>query len=197
MFWDSVSKFYDVFELMANRKCYTALGKAVASELGRDDIVLECACGTGAITRHIAPVCRYVVAADLSAGMLRQAERKCRKYSNISFKRADLTALKCPDDHFDKVVAGNVIHLLDDPEGAVRELVRVCRPGGKIIIPTYINVGHRIHTSLSKIGLEFKSSFVLDSYKQFFADAGYGNVSFFVIDGNCPCAVAVITKETN
>ena len=194
MFWDSVSRFYDFFELAANRRCYTALGKAVASELSSGDVVLECACGTGAITSHIAPEVRYVVACDLSTGMLRQAERKCRKYSNISFKRADMTALKCPDDHFDKVVAGNVIHLLDDPEAAVRELVRVCKPGGKIIIPTYINIGHRTHTSLSKIGLEFKSSFDVDSYKQFFADAGFENVSYFVIDGNCPCEVAVITK---
>jgi ubiquinone/menaquinone biosynthesis C-methylase UbiE len=194
MFWDSVARFYDLFETAANYRCYTSLGKAVASEMESSDVVLECACGTGTITSCIAPAVRYVVAADLSTGMLRQAERKCRKYSNISFKRADMTALKCPDDHFDKVVAGNVIHLLDDPEAAVRELVRVCKPGGKVIIPTYINIGHRTHTSLSKIGLEFKSSFDVDSYKQFFADAGYENVSYFVIDGNCPCEVAVITK---
>ncbi len=194
MFWDRVARFYDFFETVANYKCYTALGKAVASEIERGDVVFECACGTGAITKHIAEVSRYVVAADLSPKMLKEAEANCRGLSNISFKKADITALNCPDDHFDKVVAGNVIHLLDDPEAAVRELVRVCKPGGKIIIPTYINIGHRTHTSLEKIGLEFKRSFDVDSYKQFFADAGYENVRYFVIEGNCPCEVAVITK---
>ncbi|MBO4878049.1 MAG: class I SAM-dependent methyltransferase [Ruminococcus sp.] len=194
MFWDSVSRYYDFAEFVLNRRCFTALGKAVASEIESNDVVFECACGTGAITKHIAPVCRYVVAADLSAGMLKQAEKNCRGLKNISFKKADIMSLNCPDDHFDKVVAGNVIHLLDDPEGAVRELVRVCRPGGKIIIPTYINIGHRTHEMLSKTGLEFKRSFDVDTYKEFFAGAGYENVSYFVIDGKVPCEVAVITK---
>ena len=100
---------------------------------------------------------------------------------------------------FDKVVAGNVIHLLDDPQRAVKALVRVCKKGGKIIIPTYINDdGNKIRTSakfLEKVGVEFKSEFNIDTYKQFFADAGYENVSYRVVDGRMPCAIAVITKQ--
>ncbi len=44
-----------------------------------------------------------------------------------------------PDESFDVVIAANVIHLLDDPYKALSELDRVCRPGGKLIIPTYVN----------------------------------------------------------
>ena len=43
------------------------------------------------------------------------------------------------DGQFDKVIAANVIHLLDEPFKALAELDRVCKPGGQIIIPTYIN----------------------------------------------------------
>ena len=43
------------------------------------------------------------------------------------------------DGLFDKVIAANVIHLLDEPLKALAALDRVCKPGGQIIIPTYIN----------------------------------------------------------
>ena len=53
--------------------------------------------------------------------MLRQAARKCRKYGNVSFHRADITNIRCRDGRFDKVVAGNVIHLLPDSGKALAD----------------------------------------------------------------------------
>ena len=52
----------------------------------------------------------------------------------------NINKLEYSDEIFDKVVAGNVIHLLDKPENALSELMRVCKKGGMIIIPTYINL---------------------------------------------------------
>lgn len=46
-----------------------------------------------------------------------------------------------------KVVAGNVIHLLDDPHAAIKEMMRVCRKGGKVIIPTYSIYNSRTNIS--------------------------------------------------
>lgn len=48
MFWDKVSGLYDFFEMVYNGRVYQGLGKRVAKEIGQNDIVLECACGTGA-----------------------------------------------------------------------------------------------------------------------------------------------------
>ena len=199
MFWSKIAFVYDLFENVYNSKVYRNTGRYVAAEINADDRVLECACGTGAISVHIAPVCKSLTATDMADGMLRQTSKKTRKFKNVKVRRADMTSLKCKDSYFDKVVAGNVIHLLDDPEAAVRELVRVCRPGGKIIIPTYINFTRKGKTSLAvkfihAIGADFKRQFDLDSYKKFFSDAGYVNVSFHVVEGRMPCAVAVITK---
>ncbi|MCI8408362.1 MAG: class I SAM-dependent methyltransferase [Lachnospiraceae bacterium] len=142
MFWDKVSGLYDLFETIYNGKVYRGLGKRVAEEIRQNDIVLECACGTGAISKYIAPKCKQLIATDLSEGMLKQASKKCRKYSNIEIRCADMTHLKCRDNSFDKVVAGNVIHLLEEPYVAIKELERVCKVGGKIIIPTYINASN-------------------------------------------------------
>lgn len=199
MFWDKISGVYDLFETVYNGKVYCKLGEKVAEEIGQNDIVLECACGTGAISERIAPKCRYLIAMDISGKMLRQTAKKCRRYRNIKIKRADITRLKCRDDRFDKVVAGNVIHLLEDPYAAVREMDRVCKPGGKIIIPTYINASGGVNgwavRFLEAIGAHFKRQFDLHSYQAFFKNAGYGNVKYYTIDGRMPCAVAVITKQ--
>ena len=198
MFWDKISPLYDLFEQVYNGKVYRGTGEKVAEFIEPSDTVLECACGTGAISVSIAPKCRRLIATDFAAGMLRQAARKCRKFENVVFRKADITHLKCKDGRFDKVVAGNVIHLLPNPELALHELERVVKPGGKIIIPTYINMSKGTGTAAVKfitlLGADFKRQFDLDSYKQFFADMGYANVEYHVVDGRMPCAIAVITK---
>ena len=198
MFWDKISPLYDLFERVYNGKVYSGTGAKVTEFIEPTDTVLECACGTGAISICIAKKCRRLIATDFSAGMLRQAAKKCRGFENVVFRKADITALKCKDGRFDKVVAGNVIHLLPNPEQALHELERVVKPGGKIIIPTYINMSKGTGTAAVKfitlLGADFKRQFDLASYKKFFADMGYENVVYHVVDGRMPCAIAVITK---
>lgn len=199
MFWDQVSGLYDFFETVYNGKVYRGLGERVAAEIGRNDTVLECACGTGAISRYIAPKCKALTATDFSVGMLRQTRKNCRNYNNIKIKRADMTHLKCRDNRFDVVVAGNVIHLLEDPHAAIKELERVCKPGGKIIIPTYINASAGVNKMAVKLlgfaGANFKRQFDMDSYRTFFEDAGYENVTYDLVSGKMPCAIAIIPKR--
>ncbi len=140
----------------------------MANDISPSDIVLECACGTGAISQYIAPKCKLLLATDLSKGMLKQAAQKCANYDNARFRYANLMHLKCRDCRFDKVVAGNVIHLLDEPDLAVKELLRVCKPGGKLIIPTYINdegtQQRKAVMLLEKLGVQFKREFDFRSY---------------------------------
>ncbi len=198
MFWDKVSPIYDYFEVLYNSRVYCNTGKAVAAYITPNDVVLECACGTGAISHYIAPKCRMLIATDLSTGMLRQAAQKCCQFQNAKFRYADLMHLKCRDERFDKVVAGNVIHLLDEPEAAVKELLRVCKTGGKLIIPTYINdegtKQRKVVLFLEKLGVQFKREFDLQSYQKFFRDIGFPDAEFQVVEGRMPCAIAVITK---
>ena len=100
-----------------------------------------------------------------------------------------------------EVVAANVIHLLDEPLKALSELDRVCRPGGKLIIPTYMNREHNggktsgFAKVVGKAGADFKRQFTLSSYRKFFTDAGYEDVSLTMVEGRVPCAIAVMTKQ--
>ena len=200
MFWDNVAGVYDVFVNVINRKTHQKLKEIVSELIEPDDTVLECACGTGLLSAVIAEKCRRLTATDFSEKMLRKAEKNCRAFRNITYAQADITALAFPGGSFDKVVAGNVIHLLDNPLTALGELNRVCKDGGMLIIPTYMNKDDKGKTSgfagaVGKAGADFKRQFTMESYKQFFLEAGYPDVKVTLADGRIPCAVAVMGKK--
>jgi len=200
VFWDRVAGVYDVFANVINRKTHQKLKEIVSDLIEPDDTVLECACGTGLLSAVIAEKCRKLTATDFSEKMLKKAEKNCRAFRNITYAQADITVLSFPDSSFDKVVAGNVIHLLDNPLTALSELNRVCKDGGMLIIPTYMNRNDKGKTSsfagaVGKAGADFKRQFTMESYRQFFLDAGYPDVKVSLADGRIPCAVAVMRKK--
>lgn len=196
MFWDKVSGVYDLFENIYNKSVYQDIGKSVIQHIKKTDVVLECACGTGAISIYIAPACKKLFASDYSIGMLKQSKRKLKGYSNVAFKRADITNINVKDDSFDVVVAGNVMHLLPNPQTAMYELTRICKNGGKLIIPTYINDDKGTNKTavnfLKKLGADFKRQFDAESYKKFFEDMGYENVKYEIVRGRMSCDIAII-----
>lgn len=104
--------------------------------------------------------------------------------------------LKYADNSFDKVVAGNVIHLLPKPKAALQELTRVCKPGGRLIIPTYINDTKNTNKAavrfLEKLGANFKQQFDENTYREFFQEMGYTDVTYHIVEGRMACDIAVI-----
>lgn len=198
MIWDKLSPFYDFFETLYNGKCYKGIAEKIKDYVTEEDIVLECACGTGLLTLPMAQKCKKLVATDYSIGMLRQTRKKVAKYSNTKVKEASILELPFEDNKFDVVVAANVIHLLDEPDKAISELKRVCKPNGKIIMPTYINKEKKnaefAAKLLSAVGVNFKRQFSLDSYKTFLAEHHISNVHYSVVEGRMPCAFAIISN---
>ena len=199
MIWDRVAPLYDLAVNTLNRRVYYGTGSAVARLIRPGDTVLECACGTGAIASAIAPACARVVATDFSEGMLKQARKKLARFPHVVVEQADITDLHYADDSFDAVVAGNVIHLLPEPGDALKELKRVVRPGGTIIVPTYMIPKKRAHTMflrvISRFGVHFQEHFDPASYRAFFERMGYVHVTYRVVRGRIPCVIASFTKE--
>jgi phosphatidylethanolamine/phosphatidyl-N-methylethanolamine N-methyltransferase len=99
------------------------------------DRVLEVGVGTG-INASLYPRDCSVTGIDLSAPMLEKArERVVRKgISNIRLLEMDAADLRFADDSFDIVYAPYLISVVPDPVAVVREMHRVCRPGGRIIV---------------------------------------------------------------
>ena len=199
MIWDRVAPLYDLAVSTLNRRVYDGTGAVVARLIRPGDTVLECACGTGAIASAIAPACARVVATDFSEGMLKQARKKLARFPHVVVEQADITDLHYADDSFDAVVAGNVIHLLPEPGDALKELKRVVRPGGTIIVPTYVIPKKRAHTMflrlISRFGVHFQEHFDPASYRAFFERMGYVHVTYKVVRGRIPCVIASFTKE--
>src|SRR6476660_9642540 len=99
------------------------------------DRVLEVGVGTG-INVALYPRDCAVTGIDLSSSMLEKArERIARKgVRNVRLLQMDAANLKFADDSFDIVYAPYVISVVPDPVAVTREMRRVCRPGGRIVI---------------------------------------------------------------
>ena len=99
------------------------------------DRVLEVGIGTG-INAPLYPRDCAVTGIDLSHSMLEKArERVARKdIRNVRLLEMDAADIKFADESFDIVYAPYLISVVPDPVAVVREMVRVCRPGGKIIV---------------------------------------------------------------
>lgn len=199
MFWDRAANFYHLFANVYNRKVNKQLVFEVSKLIEENDTVLECACGTGMITKGIASVCNELIATDYSIGMLKQAKKNCGYFTNITFEQVNIMNLEYHDESFEKVVAGNVIHLLDVPYKALDELLRVCKKDGKVIIPTYTSNENKRKSqiaiiALEKLGVKFKKKFDFESYQEFYDKAGYRDVEYLLIEGKIPCVIAIIQK---
>lgn len=96
--------------------------------------VLDVGCGPGTITADLAALVAPapVTAVDTSEEILDRAAEVAaeRGLDNIEFTTADVHALEFPDDSFDVVHAHQVLQHVGDPVQALREMRRVCRPGG-------------------------------------------------------------------
>ena len=101
----------------------------------RDDRVLEVGVGTG-INAALYPRDCAVTGIDLSSSMLEKAhDRIARKgVRNVRLMQMDAANLKFADDTFDIVYAPYVISVVPDPVAVTREMRRVCKPGGRIVI---------------------------------------------------------------
>ena len=99
------------------------------------DRVLEVGVGTG-INASLYPSYCSVTGVDFSSSMLEKArERVARKgVRNVRLLEMDAANMKFADDSFDIVYAPYVISVVPDPVAVTREMRRVCRPGGRIVI---------------------------------------------------------------
>ncbi|MER5893504.1 methyltransferase domain-containing protein [Streptomyces sp. NPDC001876] len=106
------------------------------AELRPGQAVLDVGCGPGTITADLAALVApgRVTAVDTSRDILDRAAATAteRGLDNIEFATADVHALDFPDDSFDVVHAHQVLQHVGDPVQALREMRRVCRPGGVV-----------------------------------------------------------------
>jgi phosphatidylethanolamine/phosphatidyl-N-methylethanolamine N-methyltransferase len=97
--------------------------------------VLEVGVGTG-ISLDAYPPYVHLVGIDASGAMLDQAVGKIKEndWRHIEVRRGDAQNLDFPDDSFDWVTSFHVMTVVPDPRRMMSEMVRVCKPGGRIVV---------------------------------------------------------------
>ena len=197
-FWDLCAPFYD-FAQNRNGRAYTGMLKTVREAVPQGASVLEVAAGTGAISLALADKAADILCSDISERMLFIACKKAEKrgVSNIYFDKIHIFETGKPDNSFDVVIAGQVLHLIDEPEKAAAELRRVAKT--MVILPISLTenltASAKLTLSIWRLfGFAPKAEFSAESYAAFLPRIGFEGCEITHIAGKIPMAVAVWKK---
>jgi arsenite methyltransferase len=183
--WDQLRSGYftDEVRQAAIRKAY----------LRPEMVVADMGTGTGFMAAGLAPLVQGVYAVDGSAAMLEKAKENLKESSNIVFQEADGSSIPLPEDSLDVVFANMYLHHCADPMAAINEMVRVIRPGGRLVITDLDTHNHEwMKAEMADEWLGFDRSQIKDWLKQ----AGLVNR---VVDctGECCCSQSEESGGTN
>lgn len=112
--------------------------------------ILDIAAGTGSSTAQYARAGAEVVGCDFSAGMIAQGKKR---HPELTFVEGDATDLQFADDSFDATTISYGIRNIHDPKKALREMLRVTKPGGKLVVCEFSQPTNRYFFALYKFFL--------------------------------------------
>lgn len=148
--FDQVAKGYDrtntVMTFGNDAFWRAATTRAVAPKRG--ERILDLAAGTASSSASLAATGAQVVAADFSPGMLAEGRRRHGHLPNITFVEADAMNLPFGDDEFDGVTMSYGLRNVQQPKKALAELLRVTKPGGRLVINEFSTPPGRVFRGL-------------------------------------------------
>ena len=186
--WDLASNEYD--PLWEEQLTPARNGMLAFAALAPDERVLDLACGTGLVTLNAARSVGSggtVLGTDISGQMIEIARQRAREQqlSNVTFQRMDAETFDLPRASFDVVLCSLGLMYVPDPQHAVREWLRVLKPGGRVAIavwgkrvncgwsPVFPIVDAEVDTEVCPL---FFSLGEQDALAQLCSDAGFENV---------------------
>ncbi|WP_229380065.1 class I SAM-dependent methyltransferase [Haloterrigena salifodinae] len=144
--------------------------------------VLDVACGTGRITRHVARDAASVLGVDISGGMLERAQRYAARegLKNVAFARMSADELWVDDGAFDRVACCWALHLFPDVDAALAELHRVLRSSGRLVGTTIVDeyvLGAAPVRAVARLTVGAEP-FDVDSFRTRLRKAGFSSLEF-------------------
>jgi ubiquinone/menaquinone biosynthesis C-methylase UbiE len=135
--WDAIADGYDQYVAPQEVDLATEALRLVGLEPGQH--FLDVAAGTGGLSLPAARLGARVLATDWSSAMIERFEARARDegLSNAAGRVMDCHALELPDDHFDVTGSQFGVMLVPDQPRALREMARVTKPGGRVLVTAY------------------------------------------------------------
>lgn len=101
-----------------------------------DDTALDVCCGPGALALDLAPYVAHITGLDLTPAMLEQARDRQTQTNleNVAWVIGDANRIPFESARFSLVLCSSAFHHLVEPRCVLDEMVRVCRPGGRIVV---------------------------------------------------------------
>lgn len=173
--WDLYAPIYEK-AMRADRKVYKFMYDRIPKVIEGKE-VLEIATGPGLLAKHVAYAAKRMIATDYSDGMIAEA-RKGEYPDNLTFEVADATDLPYDADSFDVVLIANALHIMPNPEKALKEIDRVLKNKGILIAPNFVkHKGGFISRTWSRIlkiaGVKFEHQWQTEDYKEFLEKNGW------------------------
>lgn len=173
--WDLYAPIYERV-MRSDSKVYKNMYERIPKVIEGKD-VLEIATGPGLLAKHVAYAAHKMIATDYSQGMITEAKKgECP--DNLTFEVADAANLPFDDKSFDVVLIANALHVMPNPEKALREIDRVLKDKGILIAPNFVN--HKggfissIWSGILKIaGISFEHQWKIEEYKEFLEKNGW------------------------
>ena len=138
--WPMPGWFYDLLEVAGSRRRAQAQRALYQQMSGR---ILFAAAGTGLNFRNFPPG-KDIVAIDISSQMLDRARARASKYAGtIVLREADIEQLPFADESFDTIATASTFCSVSDPVQGLRELLRVVKPGGKLLMFEHVRSRNR------------------------------------------------------
>ena len=172
--WDEIRAGYftEVMRDAAIAKAALPPG-AVAADIGT---------GTGFVAAALARQARHVYAFDASPEMLAAASRNLSGLSNVTLKQAEGQAIPFPDESVDGVFANMYLHHAPDPAAAIREMVRLLKPGGVLCITDLDSHEYAwFREQMADVWLGFRR----EDVGEWYARAGLAEVDIDCAAGTC------------
>ena len=195
-FWDRNARIYNRFM----RKDHAAYEKmyALIRPVVKTKTVLELATGTGLIAKHIVNAAAHIEATDASAEMIAEAKRDNRS-TKLHFSVQDMFRLPYADESFDAVIVSNALHIVPQPEKALREIGRVLKDDGMLIAPTFTHSENsfsgKVRAFFMKLaGFPLHSRWTREEYLTFLRQNGWTVRKSAVLKASFPLTYAECEK---
>jgi ArsR family transcriptional regulator len=137
-------------------------------------IVGDLGCGTGQVSAALAPFVARVVAVDASPEMLQAARARVGAADNVDLRRGELEALPIDDGRLDVATLMLVLHHVPDPAVALREVARVLKPGGRLLLVDMLpHERENYRQQMGHVWLGFAD----EHLRRMLTDAGFADIS--------------------